>query len=166
MIFGAIGGMKIGRGNRSTRRKPTPALLCPPQNPTWQTRFRTPDRRVRKPATNGLSYGTAIFSPISSPLMTRRVTVEVFDPASTRVFNVCCFYNKHHVSCYFYQYFCLKRGTTIGGGGRTISVLTPKSRLQPVWSWTYLLYKLYCLHFCSSRKICIIHMQNMCFVHW
>jgi hypothetical protein len=33
-------------------------------------------------------------------------------------FNVCCFYNKHHVSCYFYQYFCLKRGTTIGGGDR------------------------------------------------
>jgi hypothetical protein len=32
---GAIGGMKIGRGNRSTRRKPTPAPLCPPQNPTW-----------------------------------------------------------------------------------------------------------------------------------
>jgi hypothetical protein len=27
---GAIGGMKIGRGNRSTRRKPAPALLCPP----------------------------------------------------------------------------------------------------------------------------------------
>jgi hypothetical protein len=26
MIFGAIGGMKIGRGNRSTRRKPTPRL--------------------------------------------------------------------------------------------------------------------------------------------
>jgi hypothetical protein len=24
---GAIGGMKIGRGNRSTRRKPTPAPL-------------------------------------------------------------------------------------------------------------------------------------------
>jgi hypothetical protein len=31
---GAIGGMKIGRGNRSTRRKPAPAPLCPPQNPT------------------------------------------------------------------------------------------------------------------------------------
>jgi hypothetical protein len=28
---GEIGGMKIGRGNRSTRRKPTPAPLCPPQ---------------------------------------------------------------------------------------------------------------------------------------
>jgi hypothetical protein len=33
MIFGAIGGMKFGRGNRSTRRKPTPAPLCPPQIP-------------------------------------------------------------------------------------------------------------------------------------
>jgi hypothetical protein len=31
---GAIGGMKIGRGNRSTERKPAPAPLCPPQNPT------------------------------------------------------------------------------------------------------------------------------------
>jgi hypothetical protein len=30
---GEIGGMKIGRGNRSTRRKPTPAQLSPPQIP-------------------------------------------------------------------------------------------------------------------------------------
>jgi hypothetical protein len=29
--------------------------------------------------------GMAFFSPISSPLTTHRVTVEVFDPASTRV---------------------------------------------------------------------------------
>jgi hypothetical protein len=29
---GEIGGM-IGRGNRSTRRKPTPMPLCPPQTP-------------------------------------------------------------------------------------------------------------------------------------
>jgi hypothetical protein len=29
---GEIGGM-IGRGNRSTRRKPTPVPLCPPQTP-------------------------------------------------------------------------------------------------------------------------------------
>jgi hypothetical protein len=27
----AIGGMQFGRGNRSTRRKPTPVPLCPPQ---------------------------------------------------------------------------------------------------------------------------------------
>jgi hypothetical protein len=31
---GAIGGIKIGRGNRSTRRNPAPAPLCPPKNPT------------------------------------------------------------------------------------------------------------------------------------
>jgi hypothetical protein len=61
MIFGAIGGMKIGGGNRSTRRKPTPAPLCPPQNPTWQTRSRTPDRSGGRPATNRLSYGAAFF---------------------------------------------------------------------------------------------------------
>jgi hypothetical protein len=30
---GEIGGMKIGRGNQSTRRKPAPAPLCPPQIP-------------------------------------------------------------------------------------------------------------------------------------
>jgi hypothetical protein len=30
---GEIGGMKIGTGNRNTRRKPAPAPLCPPQIP-------------------------------------------------------------------------------------------------------------------------------------
>jgi hypothetical protein len=30
---GEIGGMKIGRGNRSTRRKPAPTPLGPPQIP-------------------------------------------------------------------------------------------------------------------------------------
>jgi hypothetical protein len=34
-----IGGM-IGRGNRSTRRKPAPELLCPPQTP-YAARTRT-----------------------------------------------------------------------------------------------------------------------------
>jgi hypothetical protein len=35
---GEFGGMKIGRGNRSTRRKPSPVTLCPPQIPLDQTR--------------------------------------------------------------------------------------------------------------------------------
>jgi hypothetical protein len=39
--YGEIGGMKIGRGNRSTRRKPDPAPFCPPQTPHDQTRART-----------------------------------------------------------------------------------------------------------------------------
>jgi hypothetical protein len=38
---GATGGMKIGRGNRSTWKKPAPAPLCPPQIPHDQTWART-----------------------------------------------------------------------------------------------------------------------------
>jgi hypothetical protein len=46
---GKNGGMMIGRGNRSSRRKPAPVPLCPPQTAG----------RGGKPATNRLSYGTA-----------------------------------------------------------------------------------------------------------
>jgi hypothetical protein len=38
---GEFGGMKIGRGNLSTRRKPATEPLCPPQIPLNQTRART-----------------------------------------------------------------------------------------------------------------------------
>jgi hypothetical protein len=38
---GAVGGMKIGGGNRSTRRKSAPEPLCPPQIPHDETRART-----------------------------------------------------------------------------------------------------------------------------
>jgi hypothetical protein len=31
--YGEFGAIKIGRGNRSTRRKPAPVPLCPPQIP-------------------------------------------------------------------------------------------------------------------------------------
>jgi hypothetical protein len=36
IIFWSNWWNEFGRGNRSTRRKPAPAPLCPPQNPTWQ----------------------------------------------------------------------------------------------------------------------------------
>jgi hypothetical protein len=52
-----IGGM-IGRGNRSTRRKPAPVPLCPPQTP-HACPDANPGWRGGKPATNRLSYGTA-----------------------------------------------------------------------------------------------------------
>jgi hypothetical protein len=39
--YGVFGGMKIVKGNRSPRRKPFPAPLCPPQIPLHQTRART-----------------------------------------------------------------------------------------------------------------------------
>jgi hypothetical protein len=38
---GAIGGMKIGRGNRSTREKSAQVPLCPPQIPHDQSRALT-----------------------------------------------------------------------------------------------------------------------------
>jgi hypothetical protein len=37
---GEFGGIKIGMGNRSTRRKPAPAPLCRPQIPLDQIRVR------------------------------------------------------------------------------------------------------------------------------
>jgi hypothetical protein len=56
--YGAVGGMRIGRGNRSTRRKPAPMPLCPPQIPHDLTS--NPGRRGGKPEINRLSYGTAV----------------------------------------------------------------------------------------------------------
>jgi hypothetical protein len=38
---GAVGGMRISRGNRSTRRKSAPVPLCPPRIPYDLTRART-----------------------------------------------------------------------------------------------------------------------------
>jgi hypothetical protein len=52
---GAVGGMRIGRRNRSTRRKPAPVSLCPPQIPHDLTRAAA----VGNPATKRLSDGTA-----------------------------------------------------------------------------------------------------------
>jgi hypothetical protein len=56
--YGAVGGMRIGWGNRSTRRKPASVPLCPPQIP--HDLGSNPGRRGGKPATNRLSYGTAL----------------------------------------------------------------------------------------------------------
>jgi hypothetical protein len=56
---GAVGGMRIGRGNRSTRKKPAPVLLSSPQIPHDQTQARTRNRRGGRPATNRLSYRMA-----------------------------------------------------------------------------------------------------------
>jgi hypothetical protein len=54
---GAVGGMRIARGNRSTRRKPAPVPLVPPKNPTRPDLGSNPGRRGGKPASNRLSYG-------------------------------------------------------------------------------------------------------------
>jgi hypothetical protein len=51
---GEISGMMIGRGNRSTQRKPAPVPLCKPQIPHACPEA-NPDRRGGKTATNRLS---------------------------------------------------------------------------------------------------------------
>jgi hypothetical protein len=50
--YGAFGGIKIGRGNRSTARKPVVMPLCPPQIPHDTSRR----YRGTKPATKRLAY--------------------------------------------------------------------------------------------------------------
>jgi hypothetical protein len=57
---GEIGGMMIGKGNLSTWRKPAPVPLCPPHHVLCPDT--NPGRRVGKPATKRLSYGTAFSS--------------------------------------------------------------------------------------------------------
>jgi hypothetical protein len=56
-----IGGVKIDRGNWSTRRKPTPAPLCPPHIP--RDPGSNPGHRGGMPATNRLSYGAVRVQP-------------------------------------------------------------------------------------------------------
>jgi hypothetical protein len=54
---GAKGGIKIGRGNRSTRRKPAAVTHCPPQIPHYPTWNRT---LVAAVGSHRLSYETAL----------------------------------------------------------------------------------------------------------
>jgi hypothetical protein len=62
---GAVGGIKFVKGNRSTRRKPTPVPLCPPQNPYDLTRAGT------RAAAKGIQRLTArtMARPIGLPLV-------------------------------------------------------------------------------------------------
>jgi hypothetical protein len=93
-----IGGMMIGRGNRSTRRKPAPVPLCPPQIP-HAARTRTRAAAVgSQRLTNRLSYGTAFskvgnrsnkdvrsFVHINQWLMGDLLTLDVTGPLASRI---------------------------------------------------------------------------------
>jgi hypothetical protein len=56
---GASSGMKIGRGNRSIRRKLAPSATLSTTNPTRPDPGSNPGRRGGKSATNRLSCGAA-----------------------------------------------------------------------------------------------------------
>jgi hypothetical protein len=72
--YGAVRGMRIGRGNRSTRRKPCPSATSSTTNPTWPDLGSNPGRRGGKPATNRLSYGTALPRLLSRPRLVFLIT--------------------------------------------------------------------------------------------
>ena len=55
----STGGMKLKRGNQSTRGKTCPSAIFPPQAPHGLTRDRTRVSAVERPATNRLSHDTA-----------------------------------------------------------------------------------------------------------
>jgi hypothetical protein len=69
--YGAFGGMSIGRGNRSTQRKPVTISLCPPQIPqdlTWDRTRAAYDGNYR-PAAWAMARPTA---PVTSMFLVFR----------------------------------------------------------------------------------------------
>jgi hypothetical protein len=62
---GAVGGMRIGRGNRNTPRRPAPSATLSTTNPTWHDLRSNPGRSIGKPANNRLNYGMATDYEIS-----------------------------------------------------------------------------------------------------
>jgi hypothetical protein len=89
--YGAVGGMRIGSGNRSTRRKPAPVPQIPPDLGS------NPGRRGGKPATNRLSYGAAVLprvkqldAPVWNILFTWTITEQAGLAVTSRlVFGRC-----------------------------------------------------------------------------
>jgi hypothetical protein len=82
---GAIGGMKIGRGNRSTRRKPAPAPFCPPQIPLDQTRARTRAAAVGSQRLTAWAITSALVGGEWSASRPRRFNPRERDPGSRRI---------------------------------------------------------------------------------
>jgi hypothetical protein len=63
---GSVGGMRFGRGNRSTRREPALVPLCPPQVPNdlrWNADHRcekSTTTNVRCAGSDGDTYGCVV----------------------------------------------------------------------------------------------------------
>jgi hypothetical protein len=55
--------MKIGRGNRSSLRKPAPAPFCPPQIPHYQTRVWTRSAAVGSQRLTAWAMGRPFHAP-------------------------------------------------------------------------------------------------------
>jgi hypothetical protein len=73
---GEFGGMKIGRGNRSTRRLPAPAPLCPPQIPLDQTRSRTRTAAVGSQRLTAWAMARPSLLLTNRPIIWRYIVIE------------------------------------------------------------------------------------------
>jgi hypothetical protein len=93
---GVVGGMRIGRGNRSIRRKPAPVPLCPPQIP--HDLGSNPGRRGGKPATNRPSYGTALIGPLTNQVSRDSVSPGPSNNNNNNNFLIVCIVNRHTAS--------------------------------------------------------------------
>jgi hypothetical protein len=107
---GEFDGIKIGRGNRSTRRKPAPAPLCPPQIPydmTW-ARIRpaavgsqrlTAWAMARNNITNFFVYCEIIMNHMALHLLSNSWNLHSKKdlPDYSHVFQICC-WNKRYLS--------------------------------------------------------------------
>jgi hypothetical protein len=71
---GVVGGIRIVRGNRSSRRKPAPVLLCPPQISHDLNRARTRAAAVGA-GTNRLSYAFNVSPNLNQSMFTINYTV-------------------------------------------------------------------------------------------
>jgi hypothetical protein len=65
MSLESDGGMILTGENRRTRRKTCPSATLFTINPTWIDPGANPDLRGKRPATNDLSHGTALFYPLT-----------------------------------------------------------------------------------------------------
>jgi hypothetical protein len=100
----AVSGM-LGRGKRSTRRKPVPMLLCPPQIPHYLSRVRTWAAAVgsRRLTTRATAQPTSC-SLFPIPLCTM---YSVYLGSFLCFLRCCCVYmgyetQSHSVSCSFF----------------------------------------------------------------
>jgi hypothetical protein len=83
---GTIGGMRIGRENRSTRRKTYPSATLSTTNSIWQGQGSNPGRRGRKSMSNRLSYGSARANESVKQEIIRALLAVCFTPVSRTAF--------------------------------------------------------------------------------
>jgi hypothetical protein len=78
---GAAGGMRIGRGSRSTRGNPSPVTLCLPQIPLDLSLYRNRAAVMAWPLPPGVPYvGSCVSSEVGLNAMANGMPVQGIEP--------------------------------------------------------------------------------------